>query len=989
MAGAVALAAVGGGAIGLGTPLWLGGSAGAVAALAAFAIVERVFRAWDERRTARTQRAQVLDALTTSFPGDEDDVLGRLRPGRSTVPFRGMTSERRQLTDWAADESASPTLMVTGSAGVGKSRLVLEFALGLPRVWAVGWLHVGAGAAAVRAVRACGDPAIILVDDADGRPDVVALLDALAEHHVRPQVRVVLITRSATSLRSWLARQVEEKHQWITDLAAELEVVPHGSPEDRQRWFSEAVTAFSADLRASASARPGPMPAGLSDACAPMLDLQARALLAVLGGGPVSKANLAAASFIRVAESLMDHEKRRWRAITAAVDWGIGGPPGKSVQEHCVAALALLGPVNQAEAISVLRRIPELADATGERLISIASWAAELYPYAPGVAPRIGPDMIGEWFVVSQLTADPGLSQRLRDGMTEDQAARALSFLARAADRLETADGLFAAWSAGDIRRLVLAATQATTTGKTGQRLLDPVLASRILSADGWTIERLNDLDQQIPRHVLLATQAAIADRTVALYRSMAKATAACRVDLARALDILGDCLGQAGRNRDALTAGREAVALYRSLADTAPGAHLASLASALDRLGVWHGRAGEYQDAAATSREAISIYRSLLETAATHQAGLAHALDYLGVWLDRAAEHPSAFAASREAEREAVALYRSLAKATPGAHKAGLAHALSNLGAALDRAGEYREAAAACREAVALYRSLAKTAPAAHQAGLAGALITLATVIGKTGEDRDAQAACREAVTLYRSLAEAAPAAHQAGLARAVVNLAVALGLTGEYQDALAPCREAVALYRSLAKTAPAAHQAGLAYALDSLAAGLDRIGKYRDAVAANREAVALCRSLAKAAPATHQARLAHALNNLGAGLVSIGEFQAGVDASREAVALYRSLADTAPGAHQVDLARTLHKLGIRLDRVDKREESLTAQTESVDVYRALALADPGLYQDKYRQELSRLRREYEMLGMNQDAIRHHLGPRRDETLFQVVAEP
>jgi hypothetical protein len=55
-----------------------------------------------------------------------------------------------------------------GGAG-GKSRLALELGLRVPPGWAAGWLHVGAGGVAVDAVRACADPALILVEDAGGR----------------------------------------------------------------------------------------------------------------------------------------------------------------------------------------------------------------------------------------------------------------------------------------------------------------------------------------------------------------------------------------------------------------------------------------------------------------------------------------------------------------------------------------------------------------------------------------------------------------------------------------------------------------------------------------------------------------------------------------------------------------------------------------------------------------------------------------------------
>ena len=61
--------------------------------------------------------------------------------------------------------------------------------------------------------------------------------------------------------------------------------------------------------------------------------------------------------------------------------------------------------------------------------------------------------MIGDWFVVSQLTAHPALAQNLRDGLTDRQAARALSFLANAADRMESASILFGQFTSGDLRR--------------------------------------------------------------------------------------------------------------------------------------------------------------------------------------------------------------------------------------------------------------------------------------------------------------------------------------------------------------------------------------------------------------------------------------------------------------------------------------------------------------------------------------------------------
>lgn len=45
--------------------------------------------------------------------------------------------------------------------------------------------------------------------------------------------------------------------------------------------------------------------------------------------------------------------------------------------------------------------------------------------------------------MVSELAASQDLARSLRAGMSDEQAARALAFLARAADRVEAASGLF------------------------------------------------------------------------------------------------------------------------------------------------------------------------------------------------------------------------------------------------------------------------------------------------------------------------------------------------------------------------------------------------------------------------------------------------------------------------------------------------------------------------------------------------------------------
>ena len=107
LAGAVALAAFGGGAAGLGLPDWLAGVIGAVTALVAATIVDRVYEARNDQSAAFEGRRRVLDPLSSgtsaassaanAVPANRNDALGLLRADRSPMPFRGRTRELREL----------------------------------------------------------------------------------------------------------------------------------------------------------------------------------------------------------------------------------------------------------------------------------------------------------------------------------------------------------------------------------------------------------------------------------------------------------------------------------------------------------------------------------------------------------------------------------------------------------------------------------------------------------------------------------------------------------------------------------------------------------------------------------------------------------------------------------------------------------------------------------------------------------------------------
>jgi tetratricopeptide (TPR) repeat protein len=967
---AVLAAGLGGAAAGLGAPAWLAGGVAAVTALVAGAFVGWYFPARDQQKARLEGRDQVLDELRSAVSAETReaaaDPLGLLRADRSPMPFRGRGKEMRRLDAWRDEEGGSPVLLLSGSAGVGKSRLALEFASRVPEGWATGWLHAGADDTAIAAIAACGDPAVVLIDDADGRGNIVPLLDSLAERHGKPVIRVVLVTRSADGLRASLVTCVEERHTGVASGALAIELESEGSVEDRTRWFDEAVGAFATRLGKPAPVLPQVF--SQADGAEPFVMIQARALLTVLG----TEGDSRALTFGQVAQELMRHEKRRWDALGKARAWGSGGPPSELLRERAVAALALLGADSDAEAEEVLQRVPELRDVSTERRYEIAAWVSGLYPGGEGATPRIRPDVIGEWFVVSQLTNNSALAEGLCAGLTDDQAARALGFLARAADWIEAAGPLFGQFAGDNLRRQVLAAAQAALTGEGGRHLLDAVVAEQLTSTEGWSLAELQDLDELIPEHILLRTHAAIAAQVVAVLRAIATVERTVRqIGLAEALDNLGVRLDRVGQYQKALEAAEEAVSTWRAIAACNPAASQAGLAKALDNLGVRLDRLTRHQDALAAAEEAVATWRTVAaDNPAAYQADFAKALVNLGVHLGWLGRYQDALTATEEA----VAIWRAIIAGNPAASQAGLAKALDNLGVRLDRLGRYQDALEAAEEAVAIWRAIIAANPAAHQADLAKALDNLGARLDRLTRYQDALEAAEEAVALRRALAADNPAAHLTDLAMALDNLGVRLGRVTRHQDALTIAEEAVALRRALAADNPAAHQAGLAAALSNLSIRLGAVARYQDALTTTEEAVAACRVLAAGNPAVHQADLATVLGNFGVQLSRVGRYQEALATAEEAVALHRVLVADSPAAHQAGLATALVNLGGDLDRLDRHQEALDARTEAVSVYREMADRDPGLYQAEYRRRDGALRREYEQQGLQYEAITHDL---------------
>ena len=99
---------------------------------------------------------------------------------------------------------------------------------------------------------------------------------------------------------------------------------------------------------------------------------------------------------------MVAHEKVLWMDTASGLDMD------DTLLEQVVTLASLAGADNEAEAVALLRLLPELADAGVDRLEQVARWVHDLYP-GPRWWNPITPDFLAEHLVVKCYAAEPGV----------------------------------------------------------------------------------------------------------------------------------------------------------------------------------------------------------------------------------------------------------------------------------------------------------------------------------------------------------------------------------------------------------------------------------------------------------------------------------------------------------------------------------------------------------------------------------------------------
>ncbi|WP_279340778.1 tetratricopeptide repeat protein [Sphaerisporangium perillae] len=944
--GAFLIAGVGAGIAGAtqgGLSPGLGGIVGGLGGLVGSVMVDR-----------RTERQAVGRALRELVPqrlditGTWNMPLSFLRARGCPVLFRGRTAEGNALGEWLADEHAPAVFVVDGPAGIGKTRLVMEFARQRGEPWVCGWLRSEDTARLASVAKDADRPVLALVDDAEERDDLIGLLAALAAEGGPPPVRLLVTVRDAGLWLRQISRSRDEQASSVVESARVLSLSPQGSVDDRARWFSEAVAAFS--MTRNPKVDPPHVPGYLRgpghEENAPVVLLVAHALAVFLDvakqGGPVSVRD--SPSLDVLLGQLLAEEKLYWHAVADRPEHRL--MVSEPARERAMAALVLLGADSEEEAVAVLSRVPDLRDVGADELGKLVRWANALYPGPRRFTPALGPQLIAGWFLADQLRTSPTLLRAMRTDLTRDQAAHALGWLGYAADHMPQGVAVFLDVVASDLFHLAPAAVAALSGSARTRGQLEEQLGHLIAQAQ-WSEEDLDRLELVLPPGLMRGVHVGVRYARVDYVRRNGS-----RADLAGSLIDLGVWFSGLGRPADALPSALEALTICRELAQANPDRYRPDLADSLSNLGAMFLELGRPADALPPIQEALTICRELAQANPDrYRPDLADSLSNLGAMflgLGRPADAlPSAL--------EALTICRELAQANPGRYRPDLAGSLNNLGVLFAELGRPADALPPTQEALTIRRELAQANPDRYRPDLADSLNNLGVRFAELGRPADALPPTQEAITIYRELAQANPDRYRPGLATSLSNLGNWFSGLGRPADALLPAQEALTIRRELAQANPDRYRPDLADSLNNLGNRFAELG-LPDALPPTQEALTIRRELAQANPDRYRPDLAGSLNNLGAMFAKLGLPADALPPTQEALTIRRELAQANPDRHRPDLADSLSNLGAMFLGLGRPADALPPTLEALTIYRALAQQAPNRFRRTYESLAGRL---------------------------------
>ncbi|MFB6437854.1 trypsin-like peptidase domain-containing protein [Streptomyces sp. NPDC056411] len=403
-----------------------------------------------------------LRALLDDAPDPRLSASYLLSARAQVVPMSGLGEQSELLARWCHSRRRVDVAAVTGTGGVGKTRLASELLRHLsepqtgidpPRPWAGGFLsETPLRTAQYAALTTANRPLLLIVDYAETRlGQVDELLKILCGSGGTAQpIRLLLLARDQGS---WW-QPFRRSHQGTASMGAGLRVevndcidssAPKSAYEAARHAFTERIRILKGagieDDWDSATATPAPRRIAPTEGHSTILTLHMAALADLL-----TETNPAFAKYGHPVDVLLAHEERYWQRIARAHELHSVFHRQPGLLRTMVATQSLAGAGDRATARAAIvagleahhRGLPAGAGPDAHLVDAVEEMLAVLYPSGSGARwGSIGPDLLaGE--VISEV--DEASDHHFIAGflqhpaLEQEQRQQGLTVISRAAD---------------------------------------------------------------------------------------------------------------------------------------------------------------------------------------------------------------------------------------------------------------------------------------------------------------------------------------------------------------------------------------------------------------------------------------------------------------------------------------------------------------------------------------------------------------------------
>ena len=407
---------------------------------------------------------------------------------------------------------------------------------------------------------------------------------------------------------------------------------------------------------------------------------------------------------------------------------------------------------------------------------------------------------------------------------------------------------------------------------------------------------------------------------------------------------LLGDCQMSQGEHEAAEPYYRDALALYRELAER-KAKYRADAAELCAKLAEIMRMTFRYEAAERLYREALAHYlddaeryaaqigrlcramQPLMGPQRQEQAAILHRAEqtatYCAVkgvggrmgdvrgnlrhWLEMYPRPDSVTPRMRDAEAQAL----ELTKDKPEDYERALAEICYDTAKWLWEHNQMEVAEAFARRALEIRRSLAEKDPDTFELNVAASLNTLAQITRHTNRPRESEQCYQEAIDITRRLTSQDPHTLEGELAKLYHNLGVLFWETKRYEGSERNYREALGIFRELVKQGFGLFKPYLAGTRNSLGLLLYDKKRYAEAERYYREALEIRRRFSEQNPDIFKPDLAKSCLNLANLLGDTQRYQEAERYYREALEIFRKLVKQDPDAFEPYLARACYNYG------------------------------------------------------------------------------